>query len=610
MKTKKLIYLVLFFIPVVLSAQWSNDPMVNTLIAGTDIGEQALPKIAVNNDGSYYISSFVDVGPPVWYNVYLHKLDANGNKLWDEDGLLVSDHNNRSWYSDYNLVTGQENSAILTFADIREGTGFTNIYGYRISTSGDFLWGNDGVTLSDNLFDEYSPKAIVTDQGNYIFAWHRAYNDSLYKYSVVIQKVSSEGQLVWDNEVELINSDTTYCEPFLVPAENDNFIAVWCRMVKISSGSYFDYYKYIYAQKFDADGNEVWPDIVAVCDLDTLANLLPYYVTPVVESDNNNGVFVSWFDCRLDHCNLHTYVQHIDTDGNTIWPENGVITSLNYGQFQVEADIEYIPASDELFVFWQEYSYITFEYGMSGQKISNSGQRMWGDNGQVFEPLSLNPYISFCYINAKLSPENDIVVIYQKDSLYISPPPPDTIVFTYVKAMRVNEAGQFVWDDEKVFMSSYLSWKINMDVCDFANNQLVAVWIDDRPDLFWPEKLYAQNIQLDGELGPSVSTDNDLLTLKHSLKNYPNPFNPSGAGRSPSTTIKFTIPADEKVKLSIYNIKGQLIKTLIDETQIAGEHTIFWNGKNNADQPVSSGIYFYKMETKNISQIKKCLLLK
>ena len=170
MKTKKLMYLVLIFIPIVLSAQWSNDPMVNTLIAGTDIGEQALPKIAYTNNGSYYISSFVDIGQPAYYNVYLHSLDANGNKLWAEDGLLVSDHNNRAWISDYNLITDQENSAILTFADIRTGTGFTNIYGYRISTSGDFLWGNDGVALSDNLFDEYSPKALVTEQGNSIFA--------------------------------------------------------------------------------------------------------------------------------------------------------------------------------------------------------------------------------------------------------------------------------------------------------------------------------------------------------------------------------------------------------------------------------------------------------
>ncbi len=604
MKNKKLIYLVLIFIPVVLFSQWSNDPMVNTLIAGTDIGGQALPKIAYTNDGSYYISSFVEVGPPVWYNVYLHKLDANGNKLWNDDGLLVSNHNSRSWFSDYNLITDQENSAVLTFADIRAETGFTNIYGYRISTSGDFLWGNDGVILSDNLFDEYSPKTIVTDQGNHIFAWTRVLNDSTFSTfnnSVVIQKVSSDGQLVWGNEIELINSDSTYCEPYLVPAENDNFIAVWCRLVRVGSGiGGVDYFKYIYAQKFDADGNEVWPDIVAVCDLDTLANCLPLYVLPVVEKDNNNGVFVSWYDCHLDGWNLHTYVQHIDADGNILWTENGVITSLIGTQEQVEADIEYTSNSDELYVFWMEYL-DPDQCGVSAQKLSSSGQRMWGDNGLVVEPLSADPTLQYSHIIAELSSENDIVIIYQKDSLYISPP--DTLISTEIFASRIDEAGQFVWDEEKIVMSSYPGWKISMDVCDFANNQWVNVWIDDRPDLFWPGKLYAQNIQLDGELGFSASSDNDLLTLKHSLKMYPNPFNPS-------TTIKYTIPTEEKVKISIFNIKGQLINTLIDETKIAGEHSITWNGKNESNQSVSSGIYFYKMQTKNISEIKKCLLLK
>jgi len=388
-----------------------------------------------------------------------------------------------------------------------------------------------------------------------------------------------------------------------VSAENDNFIAVWCRLAMISSGSNYDFYKYIYAQKFDADGNEIWPDIVAVCDFDTLANCLPLYVLPVVEKDNNNGVFVSWFDCHLDGWNLHTYVQHIDADGNVLWPENGVITSLNYGQEQVEADIEYIPTSDELCVFWAEYL-DPDQWGISGQKFSSTGQRMWGDTGLVIEPLSTNIYTCYSRIYAKISSENDIALFYQKDSTYISPP--DTLInLTEIFASRINEAGQFVWADEKVYMSSYLSWKIFLDVCDFANNQWVAVWIDDRPDLFWPENLYAQNIQLDGELGISVSSDNDLLTLKHSLKMYPNPFNPS-------TTIYFeTTNLHENSRIEIYNIKEQKIKTFsIPQSEISNSHSIIWNGDDESGKPVCSGIYFYKLQTENISEIKKCLLLK
>ena len=97
--------------------------------------------------------------------------------------------------------------------------------------------------------------------------------------------------------------------------------------------------------------------------------------------------------------------------------------------------------------------------------------------------------------------------------------------------------------------------------------------------------------------------DNVVPSNNIFLSNYPNPFNPN-------TIISFSIPEKSEVELNIFNIKGQLIKTLIDETQIAGEHSIIWDGRNESNQLVSSGIYFYKLETKNISEIKKCLLLK
>jgi hypothetical protein len=597
MKTKKLICLVFIVIPIFLCAQWSNDPLVNTLIAGTDIGDQSGPKIAVDNSGSYYISSFVDVGPPVYYNVYMHKLDANGNKLWGEDGLLISNHNNETSLSDYSMITGQDNTAILVFDDIREGAGFNNMYAYRISPDGSFLWGNDGVELSNNYYYEYFSKAIVTENGNYIFAWYRCYNEHSCKNSVVIQKVSPDGELVWDNELEIINSDTTYWRPQLVPAENDNFIVVWFKTVRVGLYMYFNY---IYAQKFDSDGNEVWPSIVPVCDLDTLANCLPFYIYPVVKSDNNNGFFVCWSDSRLDYIRNHTYVQYIDANGNTSWTENGLLASLNTSLNQVSPEIEYIPASDELYVFWKKTDEANFS-GMFGQKFSISGQRMWSDTGQVFEPLLYDPLGDYCYINAKLSPENDILVTYQKDTSYIDQK--GRAPYNKIMAMRVDESGQFVWEDKKIVMSSYRSSKIEMTACKISNNQCIAVWIDDRPDLFLPGKLYAQNIQLNGELGSSIGINDFDQTLIPSLQMYPNPFNPP-------TTISFSIHKAGLAELSIYNIKGQKVRSLFNEEFEIGTHEVVWDGTDNAGKQVSSGIYLYKLNTYNYSEIKKCVLLK
>ncbi|MCK5617885.1 MAG: T9SS type A sorting domain-containing protein, partial [Candidatus Krumholzibacteria bacterium] len=85
---------------------------------------------------------------------------------------------------------------------------------------------------------------------------------------------------------------------------------------------------------------------------------------------------------------------------------------------------------------------------------------------------------------------------------------------------------------------------------------------------------------------------------------YPNPFNPT-------TTIHYTVKRRANVSLRIYNVAGQLIRTLVDEAKTAGEvHTATWDGRNGAGQSVSSGVYFYKLVAKDFTQTKKMVLLK
>ncbi|MCL1827242.1 MAG: T9SS type A sorting domain-containing protein [Candidatus Cloacimonetes bacterium] len=85
--------------------------------------------------------------------------------------------------------------------------------------------------------------------------------------------------------------------------------------------------------------------------------------------------------------------------------------------------------------------------------------------------------------------------------------------------------------------------------------------------------------------------------------NYPNPFNPE-------TTISFGLPFTTDVNLSIYNIKGQKVTTLINDKRPAGEHKITWNGTDDAGQSVSSGIYFYRLNTDRFTKTNKMVLLK
>jgi len=86
-------------------------------------------------------------------------------------------------------------------------------------------------------------------------------------------------------------------------------------------------------------------------------------------------------------------------------------------------------------------------------------------------------------------------------------------------------------------------------------------------------------------------------------QNYPNPFNPF-------TRIRFDLPESAYVKLQIFNLKGQLIKTLIKEDINAGEQVAYWDGKNDNGKSVSSGIYFYKLKAGNYQKAKKMVLVK
>jgi hypothetical protein len=88
------------------------------------------------------------------------------------------------------------------------------------------------------------------------------------------------------------------------------------------------------------------------------------------------------------------------------------------------------------------------------------------------------------------------------------------------------------------------------------------------------------------------STLPSVFTLE---QNYPNPFNPV-------TTIRFNLPERAGVKLTIYNMRGQIIRTLIDAgTMHAGKKDITWNGRDASGQPVSSGVYVYRLEASAVS---------
>jgi len=135
----------------------------------------------------------------------------------------------------------------------------------------------------------------------------------------------------------------------------------------------------------------------------------------------------------------------------------------------------------------------------------------------------------------------------------------------------------------------------------------------------WEDQTYL-DMQPEDYLGPApdigaweseyfTGLENDIMPIVFKLnQNYPNPFNPD-------TKIQFSLPADSKIELAIYNIKGQKVKQLTDKYYLTGVHSEIWNGKDESGKAVSTGMYFYRIKASikgktEFAKTRKMMLLK
>ncbi|MCK4639713.1 MAG: T9SS type A sorting domain-containing protein [Candidatus Marinimicrobia bacterium] len=86
-------------------------------------------------------------------------------------------------------------------------------------------------------------------------------------------------------------------------------------------------------------------------------------------------------------------------------------------------------------------------------------------------------------------------------------------------------------------------------------------------------------------------------------QNYPNPFNPV-------TTIRFDLPEKADIRLTIYDVNGRQVITLVDEKRKAGIYSAIWNGKDSSGRPVSAGVYIFTLKCRDVNLSKKMIFLK
>jgi hypothetical protein len=165
---------------------------------------------------------------------------------------------------------------------------------------------------------------------------------------------------------------------------------------------------------------------------------------------------------------------------------------------------------------------------------------------------------------------------------------------TYQNLMAGGNSGAVILPGNHA--NSYLWQKVNNGEMPPGNN----------PDLNTNEiNLIAQWIDEGALENPALEIYNNAQIPKEYIlnQNYPNPFNSV-------TTLRYDLPEQSDVTITIYNMLGRKVKTLVNPTQDAGFKSMIWNATNDFGKPVSAGVYLYKIQAGEFVQTKKMVLLK
>lgn len=652
----------------VYSQGWPVTTGSNLILGTSGSADFAVPKTAGLSNGTMYASWFDNRSSS--YGVYLQYLNEAGIPAFTQNGLLISGTNpQNSSLVDHDLYADAD-GAVLAFTDTR-GAGDLNVHVYKISPSGNFDWGANGVTLSSSTDFEADPRITRTTDGNYVFAW--PIMGTVQR--VGLQKLSPAGAKLWGaNPVEYASGTSEkYTYPRIVASDSGGVIVVHTG----ATGNFPAQTVKIYAQKFNSNGQPQWgAGGISIQNLGKIAA----FQKPTVISDGAGGAIVSWYDDRNNLSIQGSYVQHIRANGTLAFAANGASVSTDNTMHQFYPSSAYILSTDEVVVFWNQKDALQNQASIYGQKLSASGDKLWGSTGKVFIPLSstaITTHQAYGYdtpgsksatcVYLAGSGINSAVNAFRSDmsgNSTLNPPHSyPNLALTNGDTEKMRAEGfldavgnlRVIWDDvnsiqgKAVTPSGTLGFQaVPVELRNFSaavsGNDVTLEWstatetnnshfeVERTGDNGRAVKAGSVNgkgtttelsiyrfedknlntgkytyrlyqIDYDGTRRLAATTETEILNVPQNFtleQNYPNPFNGE-------TVIRFAVPYDSDVQISVYDTKGELKGEIFKGNVAAGNHSLRFD---TAGLELSSGVYFYRLSSGNFSQIRKLVLMK
>ncbi len=548
----KNLFAFIFFFSVLtfsVSAQWTNDPLVNTVVNNMS-GSQATPLIAYDASGNFYIGFFSSESGN--YNMRLQYFDFEGIAQWAPGGILVSNHPQNTSLTIWDLITDNTGNCILVFQDLRNGSG--NMYTYAISPSGTFLWGADGIALTNSSEWVYLPSLTVTSTNNIIVAWQKP--GPPYK-KVVMQKITPAGTVSWGSTgIEYQSGSYSYTAPRLLGVENDQFLMAFYK----ETGNFPALTRHIYVQKFNASGSAVWSSDVLVSNSNGIS---PYAYFPTVASDGANGIVVAWTDDRNSDNNINAAVNRVLSNGTSTWPANGTQVSTQSSNSHQNPSILGINSNNEVLVTWSKKTGNQDQTAISGQKFSANGVAQWTASGIDFVPMSSGVSGS---TGGAVFNETDAMIVYEEYG--------STSAYSSIKALAVNNSGSMIWTPTTTLMAGRNTSKIHIALSGLYDEQLIAVWEEGGND-----DIYMQNIFTDGSIGvPPISHDATLSDLRVNGTTVPG-FNPE------VYTYSYPIPTGDPLPTISATLSTPLASMVITQAStVPGSATVVVTAEDETTQ--------------------------
>ncbi|GEM_PF-6211438 len=556
---KKSLFLALIMI-LSLSAQWSSDPAHNLQISTFGYYVDACED---GNGGAFVCWRTTADNPTVW----VQWVDKFGYARWPQPvqvtGAGLGQTNNR-------IIKTSDNAAVIAFGDQYVGDTFdvppwviykTYITLNKIDTTGILLWGENGVRVTVDTAQQQDLVIIPDETGGAYLTWNDRFPVGGDPDSMIIrlQRISYEGQRMWGDSGRYV---------YKAPRNFYNFPFISNRL---PDGLFF-----LYLEKdeprtieyIEPDGNIIWK------------KQNEWYKRMMPTQDGG----AAWaFKHRISHTGEYLILANrMDSEGNLMWSDSGLVIDRNIPYNKNISD-EMLLQDNSLVVYYgknRPYSYIqiinsggTFVFPDSSARIGSNP-----DGNVSGLKIQLSDYLHFILSWHETDTENPGY---------------------YVQKFNKNMEPQ--WNNHGVLYSAkeVASGKLMKD----NNNGVITIW----HEFFSPDVgIFGQQISKDGNLGEiltGLEPTNNTPNIFRLFQNYPNPFNNS-------TIIPFFLPEQKHINISVYNTIGQKVKELFNGDKQSGYHRVIWNGADQNNRPVSSGVYYIKLESDNKQKIIKTLLIK